>query len=503
VDLLADIGGEDVTRAAAVAQAETVYQISQAQQAYPQYCGTGVAPPADDFAANQAVAYYQWITAMADDYVTLRTGMTQAAADTVVALGNAAAELVEDQMAAEATYVRLVESRLRTNDVNVAGTWQAFYSGTTARENTWNTTLSGADNTLTLGRAQARRDQAIAAAGIEKQYLIDLARDDLDAHDNHAANLGPVNRDLEAALADAELAWIQTAAQADHTLAAGNVTAAQAAIGAVSGFDTLCANDLVGYATDLNNAYRAAQVAFEGAQTAADNGLSLDAANAAADYRDADYTHLASALATLAANMNIPWAQFQAEFGAVKRDWWDGQKGLYVAYVTAVNGEHTLYQSTEACAKTTLSNAYGAADEEWVSTTADAVALETTTVASAEGTYLTTRAGYTETYQGAIAQPERDYRVALAQAQADLVAGGSQQDYSAAVSAAGSARDAAVKAADDPFAVSEAAPFGGRHAALKDAEPAATTTTKPIRFNDLLGELRRHIEVRMKPFEEQ
>jgi CheY-like chemotaxis protein len=27
--------------------------------------------------------------------------------------------------------------------------------------------------------------------------------------------------------------------------------------------------------------------------------------------------------------------------------------------------------------------------------------------------------------------------------------------------------------------------------------------TKPIHFNDLLGELRRHIEIRMKPFEEQ
>ena len=32
---------------------------------------------------------------------------------------------------------------------------------------------------------------------------------------------------------------------------------------------------------------------------------------------------------------------------------------------------------------------------------------------------------------------------------------------------------------------------------------ASSYLTKPIHFNDLLGELHRHIEVRMKPFEEQ
>jgi hypothetical protein len=122
-------------------------------------------------------------------------------------------------------------------------------------------------------------------------------------------------------LADAILTWTTAVVGEETTFLCEEATGRKDLTVAVAGFDKTYKINLAGHAAAADNDDAADLVQFCNDAESAKSNRYYDQSSAWADFRYESYAEQATAVATLAATIDIPWAHFQADLYAAKRDW--------------------------------------------------------------------------------------------------------------------------------------------------------------------------------------
>jgi hypothetical protein len=478
-----DFSAAAVQRTYAGALSEGDYQLEASADTFPR---TGVTPAGSDFSPTDHVSS----TAMAvvgsaeRNYVfgyedarhhyasAYKTARAEAQRDTAQADGDLAGDLVEvyAQYQTQTAFDAIqLTSDLADNDRSTAlgdsVTLRSLESQLHGRSQTLDDSLLAADNQFLSGAVAAVGDFSTDRLEAYKDYWLSLV--ELDEGSDQA----PLDDQLTAELADAELGAITALVAAGHAADSQAITAWNSAY-AGAGADQYGAYDQL-----LGSAQHAASVEIAGVeqfqsqrivaqqnvvhdQIAAENQWRVAASVTEADRRESELGARASGMNTFSGILTSPWANYQTSLAAAESDAWQLSKQAYLHLTDSpgsqadVNGAHEVYGWTVAGA---FGQSAGDANASW-SIWADAAIGAGVDLlgdfSSAELDFIDSLSAPAETADQTLAAAERDYSLAVAQADRDLAVG----DIDAAahtnrLAAAAATRDARIATAELQFDV--------------------------------------------------
>lgn len=461
-----------VTRATGRATAEAQYQVPHAAQKAATLASFATAnnTPDNQYQAQAAAAFAEWISQVDQYFRSCVTGFAQAEANQ--AAQKKAADFAYRTASAEylATFVPSVGGVERTLAIQDTGAWTGYFGDSVTHENGLSSGLTGADRQLAIDLAMADAQLLVDVMIAQRDFQVAEALDDPDADVDKRVAVADAEYDRRVSRADAELAWRQTALPVIGGYAASEAESRQGLVTNVAANEVDYANGYADGMVTLLDADALAVASFSAGDRQATSVFRSATATVQADYWSAQQDADTVALQHFATNMAIPWAQFKADLAVVRHDWWETQREAYLAWCASIAAAEAAFQTLVGAAWSARSSTMGAADTVYVSTLAYADETQFVSTSQADEVYVESMAGAYQTYQASLALADRDFTVNVAAAQRNFDINGNQAVFASAVAAATATHAEACRAAGEAYGRTRVAADDQRRVAQAQAQ---------------------------------
>ncbi|HEV3025785.1 MAG TPA: hypothetical protein VGX76_25100, partial [Pirellulales bacterium] len=487
-DSVHDLGLDEVDLAAKLAGAEADYAIAQAEEqatlaaSFAQ--GTTSAEAA--FQALYAEGYVQWLTDLKPAFVANSTAMAQDDAQQRQNLETALDNLANQRATAE-TSLMTDSGSSATDLANAkAGAEDGYQAESVTVTTQYASDLAAADAKQSGNLAKAAAAYMLASAQADKDNADNAANGVANHDDLYKKALADAKLTLVDAQADADLGWVQDAAQADFKYRTDDAANWQTMINTEAE-----KADQFAHETNAENETEANAIAQAAAGTmvpkaqAQQTQANGDAA-AAADFRIAQANETATVWNWLANQIGTPWAQSQAGLAGAEATWSVTAAANYQQYVAALGTHLVQYATTDACQFLSEMTTINSTDHLDSDKLADAQKTLTETVTADEVTFEGKAALANKTYQNGLGQADHDYRYRAAQADHDLTISGNQAAYAAAMAIATSDRASDKSQAVSDFEASVGPAVVKQASDDADATLAEATSEADLTLDDAL-----------------